>query len=167
MEVRETGKSTFFTAAAIPFAAVCAVFLAACLLGAGIIAFGAGSSSQIFAIGALVFVAIGAIACIVLELHVIAFVRFAFIASFFFKGEVNFYKINEIEDPSGFNLSLTLLTGLILFLYDQFVADETEEKLFPTSFSILLTALFICAGVSVLYGGSTMLGWFSLWSFVT
>ena len=152
----------------LPVAAVCLLILTACLLGAAVASIGGGSGSQALLIGATVIAAIVGIACFVLELPVIAVVRFAFIASFFFKGELNLYKIDEIEDPSGFNLSLTLLTGLILLVYDQFdYQDDIREKLFPTAFSILLAALLICAVASVIYGGSTLLGWFSVWSFLT
>ena len=169
MHARAASKTTTFGAATIlPLAIVCLLLLGACLLGATVISIGGASSSQTLAIGSIAFLAIGAIACFVLELPLITVVRFAFIASFFFKGEVNFYKINEIEDPSGFNLSLTLLTGLILLVYDWFVDEENVgEKLFPTAFWILLAALLLCAVLSVIYGGSTLLGWFSVWSFLT
>lgn len=143
-----------------------ALFFGACLLGASVITLGGDSGSKVLALGALAFSAVAFAACIALELPVIKIVRFAFIASFFFKGDLNFYKINEIEDPSGFNVSLTLLTALILLVYDQFIDDEsTAEKIFPFSFSFLCSALFVSALVSVLYSGSEMLGWFSLWSF--
>ncbi|HEX8736692.1 MAG TPA: O-antigen ligase family protein, partial [Pyrinomonadaceae bacterium] len=52
-------------------------------------------------------------------------------------------------------------------IYDQFAEDGLREKLFPTAFSVLLAALFVCALVSVVYGGAGLLGWFSLWSFST
>ncbi|HEX8264220.1 MAG TPA: O-antigen ligase family protein [Pyrinomonadaceae bacterium] len=169
MRIQASGKTTTFTAGAmLPYALVCSVFLAACLLGAAVISVGGGAPSNTLAIGALAFLAIGGVACFVLELPVISLVRFAFIASFFFKCEVNFYKIDEIEDPSGFNISLTLLTSLFLLVYDWFdVEDETEEKVFPLPFSILFFSLFVCAALSVLYSGSNLLGWFSLWSFST
>ncbi|HEX9960006.1 MAG TPA: O-antigen ligase family protein [Pyrinomonadaceae bacterium] len=152
----------------MPFAVVCSMLLAACLLGAAVIGISGGSSSQTLAFGALACIGIGGIVCLVLELPLITAVRFAFIGSFFFKADLNFYKLDEIEDPSGFNLSLTLLTGLILLIYDRFSEDDgRREKLFPTAFSVLLAALFACAALSVLYGSSGLLGWFSLWSFST
>jgi len=167
MNVRATKKSVINESAG-QFATICALFVGACILGAVVITAGGGSNSQTLALGVLALVAIGGIACVCLELPVITVVRFAFIASFFFKGEVNFYKIDELEDPSGFNLSLTLLTALILLFYDQFDRKETTgEKVFPAAFSFLFSALFICAAISVLYSGSPMLGWFSLWSFST
>jgi O-antigen ligase len=169
MQMRAFRKKTALTAGAIlPFAVVCLMLLAACLLGAAVIGISGGSSSQTLAVGALACVAIGGIVCLALQLPLITVVRFAFIASFFFKADLNFYKLDEIEDPSGFNLSLTLVSGLILLIYDRFAEDDGgREKLFPTAFSILLAALFVCAAVSVLYGNSGLLGWFSLWSFLT
>lgn len=152
----------------LPFAVVCLMLLAACLLGAAVVGASGGSSAQTLALGVLACLAIGGAACFVLELPLIMLVRFAFIASFFFKADLNFYKLDEIEDPSGFNISLTLATALILLLYDQFAeAGEGREKLFPAAFSITLALLFVCALASVLYSGLGLLGWFSLWSFST
>ncbi|HLM61338.1 MAG TPA: O-antigen ligase family protein, partial [Pyrinomonadaceae bacterium] len=168
MNVRAVKKTSVINESTKQFAIICALLVSACVLGAAVITVGGSSSSQTVAFGVLAFLAIGGMLCMILELPVITAVRFAFIASFFFKGEINLYKIDEIEDPSGFNLSLTLLTALILLIYDQFADNETiREKTFPAAFSFLSLALFGCALVSVLYSGSTMLGWFSLWSFST
>ncbi len=164
--MREIEKNSNFTETAKQFALIGGLFFAACLLGAAIIGVGGGAHSQTLMLGALVFFALGAAVCFALELPVMAAARFVFIFSFFFKAEVNFYKIDEVEDPSGFNLSLTLLMALILLVHDQF-ADKSREKIFPTSFSILLLALFGCAVISVLFNGSNLLGWFSVWSFLT
>lgn len=168
MNVRAAKKTSAINESTKQFAIICGLFAGACILGAAVITAGSGSNSQTLALGVLAFVATCGIACVFLELPVITIVRFAFIASFFFKGDLNFFKIDEHEDPSGFNISLTLLTALILLVHDQFARKETYgEKVFPTTFSFLFLALFICAAISVLYGGSTMLGWFSLWSFST
>jgi O-antigen ligase len=57
---------------------------------------------------------------------------------------------------------------LILLIHDRIFSEEIgREKVFPTQVSFLLAALFSCATISILYGGSTLLGWFSLWSFST
>jgi hypothetical protein len=168
MQMRALRKKTASTGASLlPVAFVCLMLVAACLLGAGVVGISGGSSSLTLAAGALAFVAVVGAACLVLELPVLTLVRFAFIASFFFKADLNFYKIDEIEDPSGFNISLTLITGLILLIYDRFADEDGGEKLFPPAFSILLALLFVCAAFSVLYGGLGLLGWFSLWSFST
>ncbi len=155
-------KTSNFTEITKQFALIGGLFLGACLLGAMVV--GAGSQTLIF--GALVVFAIGAVICFALELPVITAVRFIFIFSFFFKADASLMKIDEIEDPSGLNLSLTLVTALILLVHDQF-ADKSREKIFPTSFLLVLAALFICACVSVIYAGSNLLGWFSVWSFST
>ncbi len=157
-------KTSNFMETAKQSALIGGLFLSACLLGAAIVGIGGGSNSQTLMFGALVFFAIGAAVCFVLELPVIAAVRFAFIVSCFIKLEVNIYKIDELEDPSGFNFSLTLLMALILLVHDRFT-DKSKEKIFPTSVSMLLVALFGCAVISVIYGGSHLIGWFAVWSF--
>lgn len=168
MNVRTAKKTSAINESNKQFAAICALLVGACILGAVVVTAGSGSNSQTLALAVLAFIATVGIACVCLELPVITLVRFAFIASFFFKGEVNFFKIDEVEDPSGFNISLTLLTAVVLLIHDQFARKETDgEKVFPAIFSFLFLALFICAAISVLYSGSPTLGWFSLWSFST
>ncbi|HEX8734858.1 MAG TPA: hypothetical protein VF721_06000, partial [Pyrinomonadaceae bacterium] len=116
--MRAFRENTAFAAAILPAAVVGLMLVAACLLGAAVVGVSGGSSAQTLAAGALAFVAIGVVVCLALELPLITLVRFAFIASFFFKADLNFYKLDEIEDPSGFNLSLTLVTALVLLIYD-------------------------------------------------
>jgi O-antigen ligase len=144
---------------------VCGLVLGACVLGPAVVTTG-GASLNTFAIGAIVLALLGCAAYYALEIPLIAVVRFAFIASFFFKGDLSLYKIDEIEDPSGLNLSLTLACGLILFAYDYFFAEE-RERVFPFAFTLLSIALFVCAAISVIYAGPTLLGGFSLLSFTT
>ena len=162
-------KKTFLTdGSAGRWAIIGGIMIGAGVLGIAVVAAGGGSDSQTLALGLAALIAIVGIAGIALKLPLLTLVRWAFIASFFFKGEVNFYKINEIEDPSGFNISLTLLSALILLIYDRFNESPTAgEKIFPATFSFLLLALFGCAAISVFYSGSSTLGWFSLWSFST
>jgi len=164
-------KASTDKAEKIPGGAFLAAFgalLAAVALGAGVVAVGAGSSAQTIAAGAIAFALIGALGCFVLELPFLTFVRFAFVWSFFFKGEINIFKINEVEDPSGLNISLTLVTGLILLIYDlTFEENEFGQKTIPLGFSFLFAGLFICTVIAVLYGGAGWLGWFSLVSLAT
>lgn len=168
MNRRLTGKTQALTESVRQLAIIGGLFLGACLLGAAVIAVGVGSNLNVPAVGAAVFLVIGGVVWLILGLPAITVVRFVFIASFFFKADINFYKIDELEDPSGFNLSLTLLTALILLIYDQFDCRENiKEKVFPNSFSFVLAALFICGGISVLYASATELAWFALWSFLT
>jgi len=148
------------------FAIVCGLFVCAGILGYAVVAASDGPDTRIIGIGGLLILAFGAATALVFELPVIVAIRFVFIASFFFKGDLSLFKVNEIEDPSGLNLSLTLFTGLILLIYDH-VADETREKVFPSGFTLVLVGLFVCAAVSVLYSGPTSLGGFSLLSILT
>lgn len=159
-------KTSDFTKTTRQSAIIGGLFFGACLLGAVIAAAGGVSDSQTLIIGALVLIGIGAAFFLVLDLPVIAVVRFAFIASFFFKAEVSIFKIDEIEDPSGFNISLALVTAVILLIYDYF-AESERGKIFPTVFSVLIAALLICGTVSVVHGGSELLGWFAIWSFLS
>ena len=165
----QAGKKTFSTDSSVGrWTIIGGIMIGAGVLGIAVVTGGGSSGSQTLALGSAALIVIAGIAGIALKLPLITLVRWAFIASFFFKGEINFYKINEIEDPSGFNISLTLMTALILLIYDRFTESATAaEKIFPAAFSFLTLSLFGCAAISVFYGGSATLGWFSLWSFAT
>jgi O-antigen ligase len=143
-------------------ALIAAAVCAACLIGA-LTAFG-GTESGILISAPAILCVLGLMTALVLDAPIAAAVRVAFVASFFFKADVNLFKIDEIEDPSGFNLSLTFVTAAMLIVYDQF-SDQRERSVFTLPFAIPLLALFISAVVSVIYGGSEMLGWYSVWSF--
>ena len=136
------------------------------VLGMSVATAGGGATVNTLAIGGTILFALGAFVCWALELPVIGVVRYVFIASFFFKGDLTIFKVDEVEDPSGLNLSITLLLGLVLVAYDYFTDDE-QERVFPVPFSILLAALFVCAAVSVVVSGSPSLGGFSLLSLCT
>lgn len=140
--------------------------LTASILGLAVAAAGGGSTINTIAVGGVLLIAIGSFISWALELPVIGVVRYAFIASFFFKSDLTLFKIDEIEDPSGLNLSLTLVIGLVLVIYDYFT-DEDQERVFPFSFSILLIALIVCSTISVVVSSSTALGGFSLFSLLT
>lgn len=143
-----------------------ATVAASCALGAGVAMGGAGITGQSFVFSGVV--AAGAIALIAysLEVQLIGLVRMAFIASFFFKNDITFFKIDELSDPAGFNVSITLFAALILFLYDHFF-DDRENSVFPGVFAWLMAGLFVSAAVSVAATGATALGGFSLLSLVT
>jgi O-antigen ligase len=142
------------------------LLIGAVVLGMSVATAGGGSTVSTLAIGGMILLSLGAFVSWALELPVIGIVRYAFIASFFFKGDLTIFKVDEIEDPSGLNLSITLILGLVLVAYDYFTDDE-RERVFPGPFSILLAALFVCAVVSVVVSGSTSLGGFSLLSLCT
>lgn len=149
------------------YAASGLVLAAACALGALVPLIGADSFSQTVFFGGLVLFMIGIVIYSLLDLPVIGVVQIVFIASFFFKSEINLFKLSEVEDPSGLSLSLTFVTGLILLISDYSNRERGDRKIFPALFSLLLIALFIAAANSVLYNGVQLLGWFSLWSFST
>lgn len=156
-------KPVLSTYAASRAALVGGLFLGACTLG-GLIAVGAGSNLQTLGLGVITLGVLSGAVLLALNVPLIGFVRFAFIGSFFFKGDLSLFKINEVEDPSGLNLSLTLGTGIVLLLYDYFHKDKARESVFPSTFWFLFTALFVCTTISVLYAGPTLLGGFSLFS---
>ena len=127
-----------------------------------------GSDSQT----SLINVSVGIIAiCLaggifVYDLPIVFFTRIVFIASLFFKADVTILKIDESQDTSGLNISLTLVCAVILFLHD-FYNREKSTRIFPLSFSFVLTALTVCAGLSVFYGVNEKLGWFSFISYLS
>ncbi len=166
MSIRTHGKIPFLNGTTGRLAVICGLVVAAVFLGSIVIMAGGGYDLYTLGVGFMAFAALAVLLCLTLEIPLIPLVRFAFIASFFFKGEANFFKVDELEDPSGFNISITLLTGLILLAHDLF-AEKSVEKVFPVSFSILLAVLSFCAAVSVVYSGSTLLGWYSVWSLLT
>ncbi len=142
------------------------LMVGACLLGVLVINAGDGGQSKTLAAGAVALCGIGAVICLALELPLITGVRYLFLATFFIKLDFNVYKLDELEDPSGLNFSLTLLTAVSLLVYDHFT-DSSREKIFPATFSIGVSALLLSAVVSVVCNDSNALGWFSVWSFLT
>ena len=166
MYTRPREKTPVLSETSKRLALLCGLFIGAGTLGYGLIAVAAGSTFHTIAYAAIVLFLIGGVIAFVIEMPMIGVVRFAFIASFFFKGDLNLFKINEVEDPSGLNLSLSLFTAIILFLYDHYL-DESQEKVFPTAFWFMFTGLFVCAAISVLNAGPVLLGGFSLLSLLT
>lgn len=139
--------------------------LAAITVGAGIIAVGADSALQTYLAAVALFFLLGAIVWTILDLPGLIFVRFAFVLSFFIKTEISLFKIDEVEDPSGFNISLAVVCAAVLLAHDWLTADgENETRRFPPVFAVLIFGLFVCAALSVFYGGAEMLGYYSLWS---
>src|SRR5688500_2768081 len=83
--------------------------VAACLIGTRLVTAAGGANTQIIAFGALVIVGFCGAVAYVLDLPLIRLICSAFIASFFFKSDMSVFKIDEMEDPSGLNLSVTVL----------------------------------------------------------
>ena len=143
-----------------------AIIAASCALGAGVAMGGAGITGQSVAFSVMVAGGAIALTAYLVDVQLIRLVRIAFIASFFFKNDVTFFKIDDLSDPAGFNVSITLLAALILVLYDHFF-DNSGESVLPRAFVWLLAALFTCAAVSVAATGATELGRVSLLSLLT
>lgn len=139
---------------------------AACVLGVALATSGGLSSTHLFAAALVALVAVSGVACMILELPVIVALRFGFIASFFFKADINLFKVDELEDPSGLNISLTLILGLALLIYD-LVTDEHGDPVVSKTFPYLCGALFCCASISVFYNDLGNLGVFSVIGFLT
>lgn len=166
MQVRALSNNSRFPDRKARPGVIVGLLAGACVLGMAVIAIGARSNVNAMAIGILALIGLAGSALLVLDVPLIAILRFTFIASFFFKGDLMLFKIDEIEDPSGLNISLTLATAVCLLIYDHYV-DEQSERVFSRSVTLLFLALFTCAAVSVIFGGSTLLGGFSIFSFLT
>ncbi|MDQ2746038.1 MAG: O-antigen ligase family protein, partial [Acidobacteriota bacterium] len=114
---------------------------------------------------AVTFLLLGALVWTILDLPVMVLVRIAFIASFFIKTEISLFKIDEVEDPSGFNLSLAIVCAAVLLAHDWLMSEDSDEaRRFPPVFTVLAAGLMFCAVLSVFYSGAETLGYFSLWS---
>ncbi len=133
-------------------------------VGAGIVNVGADSSSSMYLAAIAAFTLIGAVIWTILDLPVLIFVRIAFIASFFIKIEINLLKIDEVEDPSGFNISLAVVCAAILLAHDWLTTDDENKPQFPAIFAVLMAGLMFCALLSVFYSSAPALGYYSLWS---
>ncbi|MFN0141347.1 MAG: O-antigen ligase family protein [Pyrinomonadaceae bacterium] len=147
-------------------ATVLCLLAGACLLGSTVAVLGAGSSVNAMAFGAVSIAGMAAAMLLALDVPAIALVRAAFVASFFFKGDMMLFKINEVEDPSGLNVSLTLIAGLALLAHDLFI-EHDDERVLPRYVFFLLAGLVILAAASVLVLQPTALGAFSLASLLT
>lgn len=166
MEIRRSRKNLSYGDGLRNAGIFLSLLAAACVLGFAVISAGASSTTQTVAIGGVFVAMLAAAIAFILEIPMIGFVRYAFIGSFFFKGDLNLFKINEVEDPSGLNISLTLIMGAILLIYE-LNTQKDRERVFPPVFAFFIAALFMCAAASVLTNGATMLSGFSLFSFVS
>lgn len=140
----------------------------ACAIGVGVGAIGASSQAALIAVTAGVLAVLAFILILVYDLPLIFLMRIGFIASFFIKADITILKMDELEDPSGLNISLSFICAVVLFLSDFYNRDEIENrKVFSLSFSIILTALTVCAAISAFYGTNGKLGWFNFLSYLS
>lgn len=152
--------------AKLPIVAAVCFCLLACLAGIGIAALGSGSQTALVSVSIGIIAVFLATGIFVYDLPVVFFTRIAFIASFFIKADATILKIDESQDPSGLNISLTLICAVILFLSD-FYNREKRTRIFPLFFSFALTGLTVCAALSVFYNSNEKLGWFSFLSYLS
>lgn len=136
----------------------------ACAIAVGSIIALAGSSSAILlGTGAAAVLATAGLIAHALDLSLIAAVRYGFVLSFFVKNDFTLFKIDEVEDPSGLNLSITLSLAVCLIVYD-LVIEERPAGALPRTFWMLLGGLFIAAMASAAASEVGSLGWFSVFS---
>ncbi len=147
-------------------ALIVGVVIAGCFLG---IALTTGVSNPTLQLASAALAAGGLLAgigSIAFGLTYISVIRAGFLLSFFIKLDLNLFKIDEIEDPSGLNISVTLVLALALLIYDKW-HDQDSGAVFTTQIWLILGALFITAVSSVLLTGFRPLGVFSVFSFST
>jgi len=147
-------------------AIIIAMLAVAGSIGYGVIAVGSGRSAQTLTIGVFVALILAASSAVLLDLPVVRFVRFAFVFSFFFKADINLFKVNELEDPSGLNISLTVVLAAVLIAYDYFSGQDVGKGI-SRAFVYSSALLVVIAAASVLYAGIEALGVFSLISLVS
>jgi putative inorganic carbon (hco3(-)) transporter len=133
------------------------------MLGVVLAASGGRSGTLVMAGGLAAVIALIASGCAALELPVMSAVRYAFVASFFFKSDIVLLKVDEVEDPSGLNLSLSVALAAVLFFYDR-VTEGARERTLPMYIVLLCTGLLLAAGASVATSEASHLGTFSLLS---
>lgn len=147
--------------------AVCLCFLAF-TVGIGVATVGSSSQIALIGISVGIMTIFAGIAFLIYDLPLVFFTRILFIASFFIKADVTILKLDELEDPSGLNISLTLVCATVLFLSDLYGRDERKNgRIFPLMFSFALTALTVCAAISAFYGISGKLGWYNFLSYLS
>jgi putative inorganic carbon (HCO3(-)) transporter len=99
------------------------------------------------------------------KLPVVPILRNALIAGFFFKSEFDLIKLDRLHSPSGFNVSLMLLTAALLAGLTLFSKQKAQVwRDVPRPFLLTLGALFLWCVLAVAYGTSGLSGLASLWS---
>lgn len=139
----------------------------ACAVGIGVATVGSSSQIALIGVSAGIVAVFAGIAILVYDLPLLFLTRILFIASFFIKADVTILKLDELEDPSGLNISATFLCAVVLFLSDFYSRERQNRKVFPLIFSIALTFLTICAAISAFYGINGKLGWFNFLSYLS
>lgn len=167
IKAAKTGNFSLQKNKSLSALAICLCILA-CAVGIGIAALGSGSENALIGISAITVVFFAVIVSLIYDFPVIFLTEILFVASFFFKGDVTILKIDEVEDPSGLNISLTFVCAVFIFLSGFYTRKHKKDSsVFPVSFSILLSALTISAALSAFYGTNGKLGWFNFLSYLS
>ncbi len=167
IKAAKTGNFSLQKNKSLSTLAACLCILA-CAVGVGIAALGSGSENALIGISAITVVFFAVIVSLIYDFPVIFLTEILFVASFFFKGDVTILKIDEVEDPSGLNISLTFVCAVFIFLSGFYTRKHKKDSsVFPVSFSILLSALTISAALSAFYGTNGKLGWFNFLSYLS
>lgn len=150
-----------------PFAPAAGVVLTALMIGTAIGGLGSSSPLALVGISGAILFAFATVFIFVYDLPVTILARIGLIASFFIKLDIAAFKIDEIEDPSGLNISLTFICAVVLFLHDLYAGDRGRgRRVFPLYFSAAVGGLAVCAAVSAFFGIGGKLAWFGFASFL-
>jgi O-antigen ligase len=146
--------------------AVLVAIAGAAVVGIAISTAGSISGAVMVAAAVLATTAIASMSCLAVGVPVIRLAEFAFFASLFFKADATLIKIDEIEDPSGLNISLTLVLAVAIYAWDV-IAGVQRERVFTRAFWIVISALTIFAAVSAVFSPSPELSAYSVLSFLS
>ena len=120
-------KSSFILAACL--------CILACAVGIGVGTLGSNSQVALIGVSAGIIAVFAVIAIFVCDLPILFLTRILFITSFFIKADVTIFKVDELEDPSGLNISLTFFCAVILFLSDFYSHENKKiQKFFRSLF---------------------------------
>ncbi len=151
-----------------PFTLAACLCVLACAVGIGVGTFGSNSQVALIGVSVGIIAVFGVTLIFIYDFPLVFLAKTLFIASFFIKADVTILRINELEDPSGLNISLTFFCAVVLFVNDLYGRENSKSsRIFPLVFSIALTALTICAAISAFYGAGGQLGWFNFLSYLS
>ncbi|HYE74139.1 MAG TPA: O-antigen ligase family protein [Blastocatellia bacterium] len=145
---------------------IACAFVLASVLGIGaVIALRMQMQTAVLACLAL-FGIVGGVIWVTLKLPVVAPLRIALIASFWFRLETELFPIIKAGHglPVGFTLSLKLMLAIVLVGIAYFSSSKQKdcERIIPKAFTYSLILLWLCASLSVVYGKEFISGLYSL-----
>lgn len=111
--------------------------------------------------------ALGGVMWLALRLPILSTLRFALIASFWFRLEINLFPIfKNHAEPPGLNISLMLIVCTLLtahWLYEQWQAGE-RQPVMSRACAVTLAAIWGWCALTVTYGAEDWLGFYAFWS---